>query len=105
MDADKTGAFLGVPALVALSGAMLGKNTRGSTVIVGSLALGGSIELLPNILRIAELAVEKQATTLLLPVAARRQLNDLPDELWTKISIEFYRDAATPPSRRLRIEC
>lgn len=27
-------------------------------------------------------------------VAARRQLNDLPDDLWTKISIEFYRDAA-----------
>jgi hypothetical protein len=25
-----------------------------------------------------------------MPVAARRQLNDLPDELWTKINIEFY---------------
>jgi predicted ATP-dependent Lon-type protease len=23
-----------------------------------------------------------------------RQLNDLPDELWTKISIEFYKDPA-----------
>jgi len=29
-----------------------------------------------------------------MPVAARRQLNDLPDELWTKIGIEFYSDAA-----------
>ena len=27
-----------------------------------------------------------------MPVAARRLLNDLPDELWTKISIEFYKD-------------
>lgn len=45
-------------------------------------------------MHIAELAVEKQAQTLLMPVAARRQLNDLPDELWTKISIEFYKDAA-----------
>ena len=36
MDADKSGALLGVPALVALSGAMLGKNTRGSTIIVGA---------------------------------------------------------------------
>jgi len=94
MDADKTGMLLGVPALVALSGAMLGKNTRGSTIIVGALALGGSIEPLPNIVRIAELAVEKQATTLLLPVSARRQLNDLADDVWTKVSIEFYRDAA-----------
>lgn len=28
-----------------------------------------------------------------LVVAARRLLNDLPDELWTKISMEFYKDA------------
>ena len=27
-----------------------------------------------------------------MPVAARRQLNDLPDDLWTKINIEFYND-------------
>ncbi len=94
MDADKNGALLGVPLLVALSGAMLGKNTRGSTIVVGALALGGSIEPLPNVIRIAELAVEKQAQTLLLPVAARRALNDLPDDVWTKISIEFYRDGA-----------
>ena len=50
--------------------------------------------------RIAELAIDKQAQTLLMPVAARRQLNDLPDELWTKINIEFYKDAPTPSSRR-----
>ena len=41
-------------------------------------------------IRVAELAIDKQAQTLLMPVSARRQLNDLPDELWTKISIEFY---------------
>jgi ATP-dependent Lon protease len=55
--------------------------------------LGGSIDGLSNAVKIAELAVEKQAQTLLLPVSARRQLNDLPDDLWTKIGIEFYRDA------------
>jgi ATP-dependent Lon protease len=44
--------------------------------------------------QVAELAIDKQAQTLLMPVAARRQLNDLPDELWTRISIEFYKDAA-----------
>ena len=48
---------------------------------------------LPNAVKIAELAVEKQARTLLLPVSARRQLNELTDDLWTKIGIEFYRDA------------
>ena len=93
MDADKSGEGLGLPVLVALCGALLGRNTRGGTIVVGALNLGGSIEMLPNAVQVAELAVDKQAQTLLMPVAARRQLNDLPDELWTKISIEFYKDA------------
>ena len=50
--------------------------------------------MIPNPVAIAEVAIEKQASTLLMPVAARRLLNDLPDELWTKINIEFYKDAA-----------
>jgi ATP-dependent Lon protease len=29
-----------------------------------------------------------------MPISTRRQLNDLPDDLWTKISIEFYKDAS-----------
>ncbi len=80
--------------LTALCGSVLGRNSKGGTIVVGSATLGGSIELIPNAVQIAELAIEKQAQTLLMPVSARRQLNDLPDELWTKISIEFYKDAA-----------
>jgi ATP-dependent Lon protease len=41
-----------------------------------------------------ELTVEKQASILLRSAAARRHVNESPDELWTKVSIEFYRDAA-----------
>ena len=94
IDADKSGAGLGVAVLTALCGSLLGRNSKGGTIIVGSASLGGSIELVPNAVQIAELAIEKQAQTLLMPVSARRQLNDLPDELWTKISIEFYKDPA-----------
>lgn len=63
-------------------------------IVVGALNLGGSIEMIPNAVQIVELAVEKQAQTLLMPVAARRQLNDLPDDVWTRVSIEFYKDGA-----------
>jgi ATP-dependent Lon protease len=94
MDADKTGGGVGLPVMVALCGSLLGKNTRGGTIIVGTLNLGGSVELVPNAISIAELAIDKQAQTLLMPVSARRQLNELPDDLWTRISIEFYKDAA-----------
>jgi ATP-dependent Lon protease len=94
MDADKSGGGLGLPVMVALCGSLLAKNTRGGTIIVGGLTLGGSIDMISNAVRIAELAIDKQAQTLLMPVSARRQLNDLPDDLWTRISIEFYKDAA-----------
>jgi ATP-dependent Lon protease len=91
IDADRSGAGLGLPVLVALCGALLTKNTRGGTILVGAMNLGGSIDLIPNAVQIAELAIDKQAQTLLMPVVARRQLNDLPDELWTRISTEFYK--------------
>lgn len=94
MDNDRSGAGLGLPVLVALAGALLERSTKGGLIVVGSLNLGGSVEMIPNAVAIAEVAVEKQASTLLMPVSARRQLNDLPDELWTKISIEFYADVA-----------
>ena len=93
MDADKTGTGVGLPLLVALVGGLLERHTRGGTIIVGPLNLGGSIEPLANPVAIAELAVDKQATTLLMPVTARRALIELPDDLWTKVNIEFYRDA------------
>ena len=92
MDTDRSGAGLGLPIMVSLVGGLLDRNTRASTIIVGSLNLGGSVEMIPNGIAVAELAVEKQAKGLLMPVSARRGLNDLPDDLWTKISIDFYKD-------------
>lgn len=79
--------------LVALCGGLIERSVKGGLIIVGALNLGGSIELIPNPVPIAELAIEKGATQLLMPVSSRRQLFDLPDELATKITIEFYADA------------
>ena len=76
MDADKTVTGLGIPVLVALCGGLLGRNTRGGTIVVGALNLGGSIEMIPNAVRIAELAIDKQAQTLLMPVSVRLGLFD-----------------------------
>ena len=93
MDADRSGAGLGLPVLVALVGALLERNTRGGTIVVGPLNLGGSMEQLPNPVAIAELGVDKQAATLLIPVTSRRGLNEMPDDLWTKLNIEFFQDS------------
>ena len=46
-----------------------------------------------NAVSVAELAVEKGATELLIPISSRRQLNDLSDDMATKLSILYYADA------------
>ncbi len=92
-DNERSGTGLGLPVLAALVGGLLERRTRGATIVAGPLNLGGSLERIPDPVAIAELAVDKQATVLLMPVGARRELMNLPDDLWTKVNIEFYRDA------------
>ena len=92
-DASKSGAKMGVAALIALCTALLKKSARGGLIIVGEINLGGSIELFHNAVPVAEIAVEKGAAALLLPVTCRRQLLDLSDDMATKVDIQFYSNA------------
>jgi ATP-dependent Lon protease len=92
MDVERSGQGLGLPVLIALCSALIERSVKGGLIIVGALNLGGSIEMIPNPVAVAELALEKGATTLLMPISSRRQLFDFPDEMATKINIEFYAD-------------
>lgn len=92
-DAAKSGAKLGVGSLIALCTALMKKNVRGGLIVVGEVNLGGSIEPIHNPVTIAEIAVEKGASALLMPVSCRRQLIDLSDDMATKIDVQFYYDA------------
>ena len=91
-DASRSGSSLGLPVLLALCSALLGKSLKGGLVVVGGLNLGGTLEPVYNAVSVAELAVEKGAETLLIPIAARRQLNELSDDMATKLAILFYSD-------------
>lgn len=92
-DAAKKGSRIGVAALVAMCSSILKKSVKGGLILIGEINLGGSIEPVTNAVNIAELAVEKGASVLLMPVTARRQLYDLSDDMATKIDIQFYQDA------------
>lgn len=92
LDAAKSGTGIGMPTLLALCSGLLEKSLKGGLIAVGALNLGGTIDMLHNPVSIAELAIEKKATTLLVPLSARRQLFDLPDELAAKIDIQYYTD-------------
>jgi len=92
-DAAKSGSQVGVGVLVALCSALLGKPLKGGLIIVGGINLGGSIEPVHNPIDVVELALEKGATTVMMPVSCRRLLVDLSDDVATKIQTLFYADA------------
>lgn len=92
-DAAKRGSKLGVASLIAMCSSLLRKSVKGGLIVIGEINLGGSIEPVINAVNTAELAVEKGASVLLMPVTARRQLYDLSDDMATKIDIQFYQDA------------
>ena len=92
-DACRSGAKVGVAALIALCSSLLKKSIRGGLLVIGEINLGGSIESLYNAVTLVEIAVEKGATAVLMPVSCRRQLVDLSDDMATKIDVQFYLDA------------
>ena len=91
-DASKSGNGMGIAVLMGMCSALLEKNTKGGLVIVGQLNLGGSLDMVYNAVNLAEIAVEKGASTLLIPLNARKQLNELSDDMITKINIQYYTD-------------
>ncbi|MEA1049289.1 peptidase, partial [Lamprobacter modestohalophilus] len=69
------------------------KPLRGGLVVIGGINLGGSIEPIHNAVTLVEIAVEKGAQVVLMPVSSRRQLFDLSDDMATKVDTQFYQDA------------
>lgn len=91
-DTARSGAQLGVAVTLALCSILLGKSLRSGLAVVGGLNLGGGLDPVYNAVSIAELAVERGATTLLIPISARRQLNELSDDMAMRVNILYYGD-------------
>lgn len=64
------------------------KNWRlGALIAVGGPDLAGGLDSVYNAADVAELTVEKGATTLLIPISARRQLNSLSDGMAMSLNV------------------
>lgn len=92
-DSARSGAGLGLPALLALCSALLDRPLRGGLIAAGHLNLGGGLDPIYNAIDLAELAAEKRAAALLMPISARKQLNDLSDDVAASLTILYYTDA------------
>jgi ATP-dependent Lon protease len=92
-DASKNGSQTGIAILLSLCSALLEKSLHGGLVVVGGLNLGGSVEPIYNAVDVVECAADKGCKTILMPVATRKQLFELPDDIATRVNIVFYSDA------------
>jgi len=93
-DASKAAGQTGLPVLLALSSALLGRPLKGGLAVVGGINLGGSMEPVANPVDVVEHALSKGASTVLMPISCRRPLVDLSDDVATKVQVLFYADAA-----------
>lgn len=59
--------------LLALCSSLLQKSIKGGFVVTGGLNLGGSIETIFNPVAVVEIAIEKGAPSILMPISSRRQ--------------------------------
>ena len=92
-DTSKSGAKLSIATLIALATSLLKKSIKGGLIVIGEINLGGSIEPVFNPVNLVEIAVEKGAIGILMPVNCRRQLMDLSDDIALKVNIQFFADA------------
>ena len=91
-DAAKSGGKVGVAGIIGMCTALLRRSVRGGLIIVGEVNLGGSIEPVHDPVNLVEIAVEKGAQVIMMPVSCRRQLIDLSDEMATRVDVQFYSD-------------
>ncbi len=89
---NKNGSQIGVAVALGMSTALLNKHLKAGLVVAGGVTLGGSIEPVHDPVSVVELAVEKGASSVLMPVSARRQLIDLSDDMATKVDVQYYAD-------------
>lgn len=92
LTAVKGASSLGMSILLALCSAALGRSLKGGVVVAGGISVGGTVEPVYSALDMAELAAENGASAILLPVSSRRQLNEMSDDLASRLMVIYYKD-------------
>ena len=68
------------------------KSTIFKRVLRGRIESRGSIEPVFTAATLVEIVVEKGAAHVLMPISARKQLKELPDDVLTKLMLFYYSD-------------
>ncbi|SEM84286.1 ATP-dependent Lon protease [Stigmatella aurantiaca] len=82
----------GVAFFVALMSALQNRNVEGGTVVLGDLTVQGNIRAPVSIAECVQMALDNGALRVIVPVATKKQISVLPEEVVEKLDIVFYGD-------------
>jgi ATP-dependent Lon protease len=85
-------AECGVAFFVAIMSAIQNRSVEGGTVILGDLTIQGNIKAPVSIAEPLQIALDNGALRALVPVANKKQVALLPEEVVEKIDVVFYGD-------------
>jgi ATP-dependent Lon protease len=85
-------AECGVAFFVAIMSALQNRSVAGGTVILGDLTIQGNIKAPVSIAEPLQVALDNGALRALVPVANKKQVALLPEEVVEKLDVAFYGD-------------
>jgi ATP-dependent Lon protease len=85
-------AECGVAFFIAMMSALQSRSVEAATVVLGDVTIQGNIKAPHSIAEALQIALENGAQRALVPVASKKQVAMLPEEVVEKLDVAFYGD-------------
>lgn len=95
---------LSLAAFVTLCSGAMKRPVVSQLCILGTMTIGGTINRIEELSNMMQVACDGGATKILLPSNAKSQIGDVPDDLFTKFQIIFYKDPEEAVFKALGVE-
>ena len=95
---------LSLAVLIALCSAALKKPLLSQLTVLGGISIGGTINRIDELANVLQVAHDAGANKVLLPSNAKKQIVDVPDDLFVKFQILFYNSPEDAVFKALGIE-
>lgn len=95
---------LSLSTLIAMTSAALKKPVLTQLAILGGISIGGTINPIEELANVLQVAHDAGANKILLPSNAKKQIVDVPDDLFVTFQIIFYNSQEDAVFKALGIE-
>lgn len=95
---------LSLSVLIAMTSAALKKPVLSQLAVLVGISIGGTINQIEGLANVLQVAHDAGASKILLPSNAKKQIVDVPDDLFVTFQIMFYNSPENAAFKALWIE-